>query len=639
MFKKIILPMVFLTMGIAGVVLAYRAGHPLQAYLFHSDSLYLPTLFQDVFSGGGRLSDWFLTPAPYFFPDFAFYLPAYLAGSSAYEQILIFATLQTVLTTVALFFVVKAVLPRYRIATTALIAVALVWFGLNAAEPFVELFTSAYHFGAFLSTLAFVALWLRWDRDDNRRALAATCLLAFLTTLSDNIFLVQAIAPFVATGLLLRQPAATKGVRRLTASMLVLAAGVLGSLSYKLVVAHPTRYPTKLGLSQLDANLRDLFDLLSRLFIQFPLLGVLFCAYIVFGVACLIACVRKRSFLGLPHPLRLLVVFSIISMAATIAAVLLVRNLPVSPRYLIPVLMWPLIIGVLLVQHFLRGRLGGAAVYGTAVFCFLIIAGVSRLEGAKAGQAGYYPEQIACLDNALEGSGLHHGIAQYWDAKHIQAFSRRGLTLAQYVDDLNQHKWITSERFYRDTYDFAIISDAATGMFKLPADKLIEINGPPAKIAACRELKILIYGPDKLRLNKIGNAGASYRWKGCELPTLIGKPTATCEVEKSDPGQDGFLTFGPYETLPAGTYAYEVEYASSKPTTEVAGEWDIALALPTEAKRLQAGALPGTDGKLVKIGGKFTVPKEHDRARIEIRHLSNKGGTMKVASLRLTRLD
>lgn len=639
MFKKILLPMVFLIMGLSSVAIAYQAGHPLQAYLFHADSLYLPVLFHDLFAGGGRLADWYLTPAPYFFPDFALYLAAYLGGGGAYQQILVFALLQTALTALALFFVVSAIVERHRIATTALIALALLWFGVNAAEPFVELFTSAYHFGAFLSALVFVALWLRHERSADRRVLAALCLLAFLSALSDNIFLVQVIAPYAVTRALLPGSAAGTVLGRLRPVWPILAASVLGSLSYKLVVAHPTRYPTKLGVAMFDKNLHDLLELLGRLFLQFPLLGAVFCAYLAFGIACLAASLRKRAILGLPRPLILLIVFSLVSMAGTLSAVLLVQNLPVAPRYLIPVLIWPLVIAVLVLRHFMRERYDWISLFASALLASTLLADSIRLHGGQARPATYYPEQIACIDNALGSSGLRHGIAQYWDAKHIQAFSRHPLRLAQYVDDLNRHNWITSERFFRKTYDFAIINNAAEGMFKLPAAKLIEMNGPPSKSVTCGDRTLLMFGQDRLRLERTALPGVSLRWKGCELPTLIGKPTPACEVQKSAPDQDGFLSFGPYQSLPAGTYAYEVEYASSKAANEIAGEWDVALALPKEAKRLQAGALRGTGGELRKLSGKFTVPKEYDMARIEIRHLSNKGGTMKIVSLSITRLD
>src|SRR5258706_4977859 len=67
-----------LLLGMTDVVIFYLAGHPFRSYLIeNSDLLYLPTLFSDLLSRGGRLSDWFLTPAPYFFPDYPIYFFAH----------------------------------------------------------------------------------------------------------------------------------------------------------------------------------------------------------------------------------------------------------------------------------------------------------------------------------------------------------------------------------------------------------------------------------------------------------------------------------------------------------------------------------------------------------------------------------
>lgn len=501
MFKKAVLPLAWLVLALSSLVLAYRAVHPIQAYLFHADSLYLPALFADLFAGSGKLSDWYLTPSPYFFPDYPLYLAAYLLGQGPFEQILLFALLQASLTVAALYAVVRNSSEAYRFATATLIALLLIWLSVNSAEPYVELLTSAYHFGAFLSGLAFVGAWLALEREDDGRVrrmlLAAMCLLAFLTTLSDTIFLVQIIVPFIGTWILLHRTG--QGARRLLAvPSAVLTAGILGSLAYKLVVTYSTRYPTKLGVTQLGTNLHDLMEILSRLFLALPALGLVVAAYCLFGIACVVATLRKRSFLDLPRPLALLVTFSMISTAATLGAVLLVRNLPVSPRYLIPVLTWPVIMSVLLIQHWLGARFFWIGTYVSGILALVLFASALRMP--THGTPGYYPEQLACIDKALEGKSLHKGIAQYWDAKYIQMFSRQRITLAQYGSDLSQHRWITSGRFFAESYDFAIIAEDGGEQFKLPEDKLVAINGAPAERVACGNRTLLIYGPGKLRV-------------------------------------------------------------------------------------------------------------------------------------------
>ena len=59
-----------------------------------------------VLSKGGHLGDWYLTPAPYFFPDYIVYLVAHLLGPSIYVRIAIFAAAQT-LVVFAAFWLAK----------------------------------------------------------------------------------------------------------------------------------------------------------------------------------------------------------------------------------------------------------------------------------------------------------------------------------------------------------------------------------------------------------------------------------------------------------------------------------------------------------------------------------------------------
>lgn len=622
-------------MAVAGVILSYRAGHPIHANLFNADALYLPVLFQDLFERGGQLSDWFLTPAPYFFPDYLLYLGAYAAGSDIYWQILVYALLQIICTLIALLYVAKGVADQDRGVAAVLMTVVLVWMSLHAGEPFVELLANAFHFGAFLSTLAFLALWLRMDRQGHgghdRAALIGMCVITYLTALSDNLFLVQAVAPFIATQLLLhRREQPLRG--RLTESFAVLAAAGLGSLSYKLVVAHNTRVPAGIGIGKFGANAHDLLQILHTLFLQFPFLGVLVVAHMVLGIAGALTYALKGKFMNLPRPLLLLWSFSVASQAATVFALLFVTLLPVAPRYLIPVLFWPLIIGVLVARHLLRQHFYWAGVAVAALLSSMLLFDGIRSSPATPVQA-YYPEQIACIDRALGATGLRNGIAQYWDAKYVQAFSQHRLALAQHDYDLHETRWITSERYFRPAYDFAIISEDAEKTSSLPAHLIVATNGEPAQSVACGNRTVLLFGPDKLRLKRLVNLDAGHRWRGCMLPTQLGKPTPACEIEKTDPDTEGFLTYGPYEALAAGKYVFEIDYASSMPATGNAGEWDVVLNSPGGANRIHAGAMPGTDNRNRTLSGTFDVSKRDHMAKLEIRIKSNKNGTMKVNAL------
>jgi hypothetical protein len=75
---------------------------------------------------------------------------------------------------------------------------------------------------------------------------------------------------------------------------------------------------------------------------------------------------------------------------------------------------------------------------------------------------------------------------------------------------------------------------------------------------------------------------------------------------------------------------------SSRNEPEIAGEWDVVIALPMEAKTLTKGELLGTDGKPKRVSGIFIL---RQGCPIEIRTYAHKGWTMRIRYLKITRLE
>lgn len=645
MFKKTLLPLLLFALGLASLVVNYRVGHAYQTYVFNSDGLYLPTLFADLFGRGGQLRDWYLTPAPYLFPDSLLYLLAYLGGNGAHRQILLFALFQLVLAGVATAFIARTVSRSHAVLAAALSMLLLLWLALTSIEPFSELLTSAYHAGAFLTTLACVALWLHLNDPERTRSpgacramLGAMALLAYLTCLSDNLFLVQTLLPFAATAFLLDARTDARLWRRHLPAGLVLAAGLLGSASYRLVIARDTRYPASFGVSRLGTNLADLGKMAADTVATLPAFAVVFAAITVFSLVLAVGRLRGRG-RTLPPPLLWLAMFTTLSLIATLLAVALSSRLQVTPRYLIPAFCWPIILAVLLLVHYL-GKLAAPA---GLVACSAIVA----LLGANAYQASkerpvadtYYNDELACLDAALGAEpALRHGIAQYWDAKSVQAFSKHPIVLAQYLPNLEEHRWITSSKFFRERYDFAIVSTDPAAIGGLERERIVRLNGEPRKTVACDSRTLLMYGPQQLRVLRMVAPGDALAWNGCDLPSIVGKATPACVMRKDDPEQEGALTYGPYETLAPGRYAFELDYSSSRPKGEDAGGWEAKIALSRGSRLLAQGSLPGTANAAASLRGEFTVAPGQTE-KIELTTFSSKGGTMGVSALRIRRLD
>ena len=645
--KKPLIAFALLFLSLVNIVVFYFAGHSFRGYLVeNSDLLYLPTLFSDLIVKGGRLSDWFLTPAPYFFPDYPIYLMAYILGPGTYSRIAMFSIAQTMLTCCAIWFLAKQVSQSQALTLAVTITIGLIWLAINAGEPFVILLASASHYGAFVSAIIFAALWLQYktrqEQPGRRVLLPVMYILVFLSTLSDNFFIVQVLIPFLATTVLVdladgdapirqgrsrliamwallalvvpvltyqmpvppavvnvawssavddqqratlearfhltdgdfrggslwtyeiadttranvgalvghpdvedtyhidRQTFAVDGasgplwravstlpiglgvstfavlawvfIRRIGGNLrqrlsirnqaLVLVPvvfGALGFLSYDFVVHNRTRYPPSIGLEKTYDNLAALYAAVHRAVTTDPAYGMLCIGYLGLVMFVLYGRIRRSTRKDYPMQLAWLAVFSCLSLCASFVAATLTTDLPVMPRYLIPAFSWPVAIVVLFCGHYLGRRFFVVGTAFSVVAVVLLSSSSFQIARNNGLSDRFYSNEMACMDDALEREGLTNGIAQYWDAKYLQQFSRLDLSIAQYLENLEEMKWITSNKYFRDSYDFAIIAEDAEPTYKISSEALMSINGSPKQIVSCGNRSVYIYGKNKLR--------------------------------------------------------------------------------------------------------------------------------------------
>lgn len=643
LIRKYIIPLTLLVLSLAALVTAYMAGHSAVEYLFNSDELYLPTVFSDVLAKGGHMADWFLPPAPYFFPDYPMYFLVYLLGPMPYSQIAIFTIVQSVMVFLAIWFLCRTLLKPDALIKAISMSVTLIWLALSAGKPFSFLLSSASHYGIFITSIAFVALWLKHDnvspRPHNNLWLVLTSAIAFASALSDNLFLIQVIAPFVATALLIDIANRDFSIKRKIVLLTPAFFGVLGSFSYQFVVTHYTRYPTSLGFGKIVVNLHDIYVIFNTAITASVVYSVLFFAYL--GLIIHVACdlFRRPTARAYPQTLAWLAMFSLMSQCAIVSAVTLITDLEVVERYFIAALSWPVIVVVLFAGHYLQKRFFSPATLLCAAAVVSLGWSTYQLASRNGLSERHYPASVACIDDVLEHAGLNNGIGQYWDAKYLQTFSRLALNIAPHHGDLGEMPWITSKRYFKDRYDFAIISHDAEPQFTLSADQLRRLNGEPRQIAECGTRSVYLYGKDNLHVKKFFGAGSTFQWQACELPTLIGKKSDDCTLEKNVVAQTGFLSYGPYEQLPPGKYSFEMTYQSPENDQQVIGGWDIQLDQPQVSRTEAKGDISGSNGKVGTFSANFTVGETLDTQKVEIRTHVYADKMLKIIGLRITRLE
>lgn len=484
----------------ACLALMYMKQGITASLFFNSDASYLAALYYDLFERGGRLSAWFLTPAPYFFPDWPLYFGMRWLSGAVYPALAGVMALQALL----MWGLSALLLRRFTRTSNALAAAALgtVLICLPAVQgifPYTYVMLASYHFGAMLALLAGAALLLPLlNQPATRAQLAAVLALTTLMVLSDRLFALQFVLPALLLLWLMR---ARLGNWRPLA-LVLLAGCVTGVVLYKwkLLVAHGVGLPWHLAPRQAGANLRALGEVGAVLWQHYPLLALYSVAYYV-----LLALLAPGTLLNRGWRLRdsraaWLCMLNLVSSAGLLLAMTVSNGAP-TDRYLIPAFLLPVLLGPALGWSLAaqwRGeqvrRHGGLALLlGGALLAWPLCQAVAR---AGPVQHEYYPAEIACADRVLAQYDLRRGYAGYWDAAWLAMASQRKPVIALAAIDLREHHWITTAGNYQPRYDFALVTADPADLDRPQAAVVIARNGPPQAVVHCGPLHILVYPRD-----------------------------------------------------------------------------------------------------------------------------------------------
>ncbi|MFT3884510.1 MAG: hypothetical protein QM724_03495 [Flavobacteriales bacterium] len=192
-----ILFLLALAAGCLAVVATFlRTGSWDLDFFFTSDSLYLPSLYRDLFQEGGHLSEWSLNAAPNFFPDMGlFFLLNWLTGS-----FLAATYLYPVVQFVAIAVLFRAIARESTLAKddrwvalgVGLLALVPLtgWWDGDFGYAF-HLLINSFHAGAFVNALLCMWLLLRLIRGKGRWAWWILGLAIAAGSVSDRLFWVM----------------------------------------------------------------------------------------------------------------------------------------------------------------------------------------------------------------------------------------------------------------------------------------------------------------------------------------------------------------------------------------------------------------------------------------------------------------
>ncbi len=607
---------------------AYARG--LYTSVWNSDAVQLLKLHEDLMEDGGRLSDWTLSAAPSFLPDWGVHWIAEALTPGPVSAMALYMGAQLALICAgAAYALGGAGVTGRRLRWTMAALVALVFaLTLTPASPFHRIGWPVHHAGVLSLYLLALGAAFRVLRASSfpLGALVVMGMSVGMAALSDTLSLVQLVAPlcglFILCALL-----RMVGLRRAAGSVfLVAVAGLVGyALQVALVPPYSDLSPS-LDFAKPGTAAPALLSTLGTSVVAHPLTG----AAIVLGwLATLGLTVR-----GLLRPaqrdgLFALAAFTVGTTITSAAFTLLLADLPAAWRYMLPSLVLPVVVLAGAAARLRTQRALSGVLVGTAI----VSAGFGVQAVAKTG-IGTDTQNIeaACLSDALDDmpgaqDGLH-GAALYWDAKVMDVLMPLDTTIAQVTQTGEAFAPVGSRDWQRPRYDFVIAqpghSDPA---WRLDTARIEAINGAPDLRQRCGGREVLAYAGG---LSLVDTRSV---WRGCELPNFGTVDQDACTVAQGEPG---FVTFGPYLPTEPGRYGFTLRYRASGD----GGRWDaVATDDGSAFTELGAGELPATGGVPGEVSGVLLRRAGDAGPRLELRSYAGEETKLVIEALVIEALD
>jgi len=473
-------------------LLVFATLTPQQVSVYiNSDTLYLPSIFRDIFIDSSGLKGWNLNAAPNFFPDFLIYSAINFVFPDFRVAALIYSLLQILIIALLFNAILKALSKDVGYAHLTVTNLLLLLFPLSAliSGDFIftfYIYSISYHTGAFIMAMVSLLITLRALNMQGKWNLMLLAISVFLGVFNDKLFIPAFVFPLVAV-----IPYLFDNEKRAIARQLLIT-----TISFTVISLVAFWGIKKLGFISIISTDWKMFNFSNII----PSFNVMFTQYANY--------IKNGSVSGVVIILTLFV-FIVLSVYLFPILRQIYRDVKGRSRvrlstqnafalfawFFIPVVVFTPVIngsyfspailrfnihayyfGVLLTGFLLfllfRNRKAVANLSGVSVVIALVLL-VSIYNERKTDVSlqpllGYYPERIACIDSVALETQCKYGIATYWDAKLTTMLSKQGVRLYHVFPDLKIWYHVTNKNWYYKQ---------GKGIHANPKFRLIVMNG------------------------------------------------------------------------------------------------------------------------------------------------------------------
>ena len=423
---------------------------------FNSDTLYLPSIYRDLFTDGSGFGGWHLNAAPNFFPDMpAFFIFQALTGDFRLAMLL-FSITQYIFLLILMSLLIRQV------------AAGISWYHLSAANLvmlvvlFVTVFSGdfvftfyilsiSYHMGAFIMALVCLVLTARYFSGGGARYLYLLIVCGFLAVLSNRLFIVVFVLPVTASlPFLLTREQGRRIPGLIIAILLVTLSGII-AFNYIKTSGYLHFFGTQGKIFNFD-NIAGSFNVMTGQHLRYLELmdfrGVtVLLSLVSFILTAVIAGMHVRKIYRVKreggHYKELTGAFHTIFSSLFFLIVLFMPVINGSYvgwailRYNIYAFYLALFNYSYIAFYFISKRSEAARVFNRTVLVIVIaMSGFTFYHAANTGifngislLLNYYPGFVECTDEFARENDLKYGVAGYWYAKMTTMFSKNGVRL------------------------------------------------------------------------------------------------------------------------------------------------------------------------------------------------------------------
>jgi len=458
-----------------GTIITLFSTFSSQAYstFFSTDTLYLPSIYKDIFIDHNPIKGWHLNPSPNFFPDMIVYFIIMAITSNFITASFVFAIIQYLFFIYLINRLLKTIdLPDHKLITALSSLLLLLFFMVSFySNDFwftFYLVSNSYHTGAFLMSLLCIVLSLEYLKKPKTKILVYLIVISTLCVFSDRLFIVLYIIPWFALLVFYFKIDQRKGLRsiiiaNISSTIVGMFAFLLLKNSHYIYIDEPHRIMDfkymgeclKLLMHQMyiyltDMNFKSIIIILSLI------------AFIYNITESVIIWIKKTSFTLKDIYIFLSVAFTII---VFIAPVINGNYTGFDTlRYNIYIF-YMLIINLGIAIYYLINRLSVKyRIILTSIIAILIIGSSINIitqfnhKELKA-YFNYYPKITEDIDEISKQEKLQSGLGNYWNTKVINMFSKNGVRVYTSIDAIYPWGHVMNENWYNnDRFNF-IISD------------------------------------------------------------------------------------------------------------------------------------------------------------------------------------